>query len=334
MSTPAPSLLLFTTSHTSLPVRYPHPRKPALLLPGLIHRALHTALDTSPPSFALTPSGSLAIPHPGALARPAPLPVANGDAAPDAEQDDTEVTVKLHLVAAASAQERAEWVRASLGMLAEHKGLGAPDNLLLGFRGVDYRGAKTAATEMFGCGSEGLEAPNTASLDAALESEVLAVWEEVFRAEGLVKPEGKLGSLYAPLGLLEKLVEREGGRVRVNALDTPDCHHLPKDYTGYAREHGVALWAGGGGEGSDPLPAEHLQNILQEFIPVLGQAAPELAGKLEKLDKQIPVRADGLKFEEGQAGVEVRWVLSYTVLSRPRNVVEDKGYIVAADFKA
>jgi len=54
-----------------------------------------------------------------------------------------------------------------------------------------------------------------------------------------------------PVDRLEEGEQKDGlGKVQVNSLDTPDCHHLPKDFTGWAKENGVQLWAGGGGEGS------------------------------------------------------------------------------------
>ncbi|OCF42874.1 hypothetical protein I317_03351 [Kwoniella heveanensis CBS 569] len=199
---------------------------------------------------------------------------------------DTELTVKIHLVGdssaakspATSAEEKLSWIKEALETLESYKGLNkqAIDTLLVGFKGVDYRGAKTAASEMFGCGTEGLEAPNTETIIAELEEEILAVWKALLTSSlgsssseglGLVGDDTRLGSLYAPLGLLKKLVDlgaegRSGsgsstgsgvgakGGVKVNALDTPDCHHLPKEYTSFAKEKGVQLWAGGGGEGS------------------------------------------------------------------------------------
>lgn len=254
-----PSLVLFTTSQTPLAVRYPHPRKPILTVPPLLHRSLHNALDRDQPSAAFVVNagdaggvaqGTLYIPNLEELAKPSPLPVANGHAAPELVHDNIELTVKVHLIVSPTstspASARAEWVSEALQVFRKAKRLPLPDNLLIGFKGIDYRGIKTAT------GAEASVTPNTEIVPAELEEEVLKVWERVFAERGkLVKENGKLGSLYAPQGLLKKLTEREGeGRVKVNALDTPDCHHLPKDYTGYARKNGVELWAGGGGEGS------------------------------------------------------------------------------------
>ncbi|OXG90807.1 hypothetical protein C345_01539 [Cryptococcus neoformans A2-102-5] len=336
------SLVLFTTSQTPLAVRYPHPRKPILNVPPLLHRSLHNALDRDQPSAAFVGNaggvedvaqGTLYIPNLEELVKPSPLAVPNGHASPELVHDNIELTVKVHLIVSPTstptASARADWVNEALQVFRKAKRLPLPDNLLIGFNGIDYRGIKTAT------GAEGSVAPDTEVVPGELEQEVLKVWERVFAEQDkLVKEGGKLGSLYAPQGLLRKLTEREGGRrVKVNALDTPDCHHLPKDYTGYARKNGVELWAGGGGEGSDPLPSAHLQNVLQEFLPAIRKIVPEQQAKeFSKLDSLIPLRQDGLKFEDVETGVQVRWVLSYTVLSTTRNVVEDKGYIVAADL--
>ncbi|WVR05571.1 hypothetical protein IAU60_002590 [Kwoniella sp. DSM 27419] len=371
MSSSAPTdLYIFTTAQTALPVRYARPRKPILNLPSLVHRTLHTALDGEPASILYVNQeegsrGWVIIPHPDTLvkhdlpsaphnstARPASntieqpqRPQVNGEVEgteglSDGSANyliDAELTVKLHLVAEAGAEaegDRARWVDQALSMLESHKGLDRHgiDTLLLGFKGVDYRGSKTAASEMFGCGSEGLEAPNTESVTPELEREILSTWRSI---ESTVGQNTKLGSLYAPLGLLQKLVDLRGDGSRgasVNALDTPDCHHLPKEYTGYAKQNGVELWAGGGGEGSDPLPSADLHNLLSEFVPKISR----LGGvqlDTSKLEKIIPMRDDNLKFDEGvERGVSVKWVLSYTLVSKTRNVVKDKGYIVAAQL--
>ncbi|KAK8865606.1 hypothetical protein IAR55_000750 [Kwoniella newhampshirensis] len=379
MSTSSPSLILFTTSQTPLPVRYPHPRKPQLVLPPLVHRSLHNALDGEGPSV-LNDEATLVIPHPDGLVKN-DLPSHSHSLSEKTGVDqinqsspqdgmiaqlpesasihtplDIELTVKLHLVSSPSSQSSSppsgndsassllQMISESLETLSRYKGLSstAIDTLLIGFKGMDYRGSKTIASEMFGCGSEGLEAPNTETVSPELEKQILGLWKELSNDDdddqGVIGRDVKLGILYSPLGLLRKLVEQQEGsgtgrKVGVNALDTPDCHHLPKEYTQYAREHGVELWAGGGGEGSDPLPSAHLHNLLQEFVPALKTVGrpPKSVDRLERL---IPVRADGLKFETEQVekGLEVRWVLSYTLVSKTRNVVKDKGYIIAADL--
>ncbi|WVF70988.1 hypothetical protein IAT40_005784 [Kwoniella sp. CBS 6097] len=291
--------------------------------------------------------------------------IANTNGLSDASADylvDSELTVKIHLVGvgdetvnSSSADEgqgkagvrlRLSWIKEALETLERYKGLDKRgiDTLLLGFKGVDYRGAKTAASEMFGCGSEGLEAPNTETIPQELEEEILDVWKDLLASSsgsgseaGLIGEETRLGSLYAPLGLLKQLVELGGGGtkgVKVNALDTPDCHHLPKEYTSFAKEKGVQLWAGGGGEGSDPLPAADLHNLLSEFAIKLDELSSSSINS-GSLEKSIGLREDGLKFDESvPRGVAVRWVLSYTLVSKTRNVLKDKGYIVAADFTA
>jgi hypothetical protein len=173
-----------------------------------------------------------------------------------------------------------------------------------------------------------------------VEADVEGVWKmivESVKGAGRVK---RLGTMYLPLGVLKRLATASPseGRPEINMLDTPDCHHLPKEYSGFAQENGVELWAGGGGEGAgqlriisrsdwllthvDPLPDAELHNVLQEFSTPLGlpQALSEL----------IPLRKDHLKYDllspgAKQAGIQVKWVLGYTVLSKARNVVKDKG---------
>lgn len=340
-----PSLVLFTTSQTPLAVRYPHPLRPILTVPPLLHRSLHNALDRDQPSAVFVgdaegvggvTQGTLYIPNLEELVNPSPLSVPNGHTALESVQDDIELTIKIHLTVSPTsiptASAQAEWVGEALQVVRKAKCLPLPDNLLIGFKGIDYRGVKTAT------GAEGSVAPNTETIPAELEEEVLKVWERVFAERSrIVKEGGKLGSLYAPQGLLKKLTEREEGRgrVKVNALDTPDCHHLPKEYTEYARKNGVELWAGGGGEGSgksvmflnavvscllnawiDPVPSAHLQNVLQEFLPAIRKIIPEEQVKeLNKLDNSIPLGQDGLKFEDVETGVQVRWVLSVSSLT-------------------
>lgn len=49
----------------------------------------------------------------------------------------------------------------------------------------------------------------------------------------------------------------------VNILNTPDCHHLPRELMQFASENGIELWAGGGGEGSGKWP---LSGLLSLFL--------------------------------------------------------------------
>lgn len=66
----------------------------------------------------------------------------------------------------------------------------------------------------------------------------------------------------------------------------------------------------------DPLPSTHLQNVLQEFLPAIRKIIPEQQAKeFNKLDNPIPLRQDGLKFEDVETGVQVRWVLSVSSLA-------------------
>ncbi|WWC96638.1 hypothetical protein V866_003510 [Kwoniella sp. B9012] len=356
-SSASSSLYLFTTSQTPLPPRYPHPSKPKLILPSLVHRTLHNSLDGDTPSISFdhrNGKGTVIVPHPDELVKhdlpssnnstsqsPSHNPSLNGNEIPENGLSDesskylvdSELTVKLHLVSPSSPSNYLERVKESLGILEKYKGLNKEkvDTLLIGFKGVDYKGQKTETDSDLNSQADG-----EYTIDKQLEITILDTWKEILEANGLVGEQTKLGSLYSPLNLLKHLVSSSQGKgdgkgIKVNALDTPDCHHLPKEYTGYARGEGVELWAGGGGEGSDPLPSPHLHNLLQEFSSKMsgltgGTIDSNLLGKL------IGVVGDGLKFEEKRAAVDVRWVLSYTLVSKTRNVVKDKGYIVAADL--
>jgi len=66
---------------------------------------------------------------------------------------------------------------------------------------------------------------------------------------------------------------------------------------------------------ADPLPVADLHNLLQEFVPVLSQS-PGMDGLREghPLTRLIPLRPDGLKYEESaERGVAVRWVLGVSL---------------------
>ena len=242
-------LYIFTTSQTPLAARYPRPTKPTLNVPPLIHRSLHQSLDQSPPSLLINENGGgggggITIPHPDQL-RKHDIPVAP-------EHDEVEVTLKIHLVGDGSAEERSGWVQDALGLLDTHLGLGGADTLLVGFKGVDYKGKKTDTSQENGNGEDVREKVPTSeySVSPEVEEQILEFWSLL--TANLRKDDTKvknLGTMYLPLGILKRLKQADGGLV-INSLDTPDCHHLPKDYTGWARENEVQLWAGGGGEGS------------------------------------------------------------------------------------
>jgi len=93
----------------------------------------------------------------------------------------------------------------------------------------------------------------------------------------------------------------------------------------------------------DPLPVADLHNLLQEFALNLSDAEGQPYFTNDHvLTRLIPLRADGLKYDgEAEHGASVRWVLGvsrtvlgmgdladgvqYTLHSKTRNVVKDKG---------
>jgi hypothetical protein len=79
----------------------------------------------------------------------------------------------------------------------------------------------------------------------------------------------------------------------------------------------------------EPLPSADLHNLLSEFAPKLATLAP--GANTAPLAQLIAVTPAG-EYEGAAPGVRVRWVVSYTLVSRTRNIVKDKGFIVAADF--
>lgn len=117
-------LLLFSGSQSPLAVRYPHPKSPKLVLPPLVHRALHTALDAKPPSAALNShTDTLIIPKPEALNKHAPA---------EYEHEDFEVTVKIQLRRQQSTEAQLDSIRSALEILSTRKGLSSPDVVLVG----------------------------------------------------------------------------------------------------------------------------------------------------------------------------------------------------------
>lgn len=121
---PTMRLLLFSGSQSPLAVRYPHPSNPRLVLPPLVHRALHTALDAKPPSAALNSNtDTLIIPKPEALNKHTPA---------EYEQEDFEVTVKIQLRRPQSTEADLESIRSALEILSTRKGLSSPDVVLVG----------------------------------------------------------------------------------------------------------------------------------------------------------------------------------------------------------
>jgi hypothetical protein len=241
------SLYLFTTSQNPLPGRYPRPAKPVLNVPPLIHRSLHQALDQSPPSLSISQNQTITIPHIEHV-RKYDIPSAS-------EHDELEITLKIHLIGPAKSEERATWVKEALGLVQSAIGIGGADTLLIGFKGVDYKGKKTVDAN--GSDSGDNIPASDYSVSSDMEDHIIEFWTHL--VDWLSKEDGvtikTLGTMYLPLGVLKRLKglktdQEELGRIKVNSLDTPDCHHLPKEYTSWAKENGVQLWAGGGGEGS------------------------------------------------------------------------------------
>lgn len=94
------------------------------MLPPLIHRALHTALDAKPPSAALnTSTDTLIIPKPEALNKHTPA---------EYEHEDYEVTVKIQLRRTQPIAACLDDIRDALEILSSRKGLSSPDVVLVG----------------------------------------------------------------------------------------------------------------------------------------------------------------------------------------------------------
>jgi hypothetical protein len=210
------------------------------------------------------------------------------------------------------------------------------DTLLVGFKGIDYKGKRTAAADFFGCGAEGLTSDVAPTVTEEAARDARAVWE-LLRQNVDGKKVKEIGTLYLPLNVLRDLSESSRAP-KVNSLDTPDCHSLPKEYTGFAKERGIQLWAGGGGEGSgtlaflrtlshtctstdspDPLPAlkvvetplrSHCRSPCsrRDLRPWSTARPPQTrsntvngnatAEESQPLSEPIPLREDGLKYAE------------------------------------
>ncbi|BEJ18181.1 hypothetical protein CspHIS471_0704580 [Cutaneotrichosporon sp. HIS471] len=270
-------LLLFAGSQSPLPIRYPHPDKPRLALPPLVHRSLHTALDAAPPS-ALFSDDLLSIPQPGTLHKHEP-------------ETDHDATVKVQVCAGATDYLAA--IEEALGTVARVKGLSVVETGLVGLPA--------------GTGTD--------------------VWNTIWCALGGIG--GASVAKWGTIGLDAEQLSKLDGKPVVNEINVTDCATLPKEFTAFARERGMHLWASGGGAGPEPLPSADLHNLLSEFQPKLAALAP--SANTEPLAQLIPVTPEGV-YENAVPGVRVRWVVTYTLVSRTRNIVKDKGFIVAADF--
>ncbi|KAL1405189.1 hypothetical protein Q8F55_008814 [Vanrija albida] len=281
-------LLLFSGVQAPLQVRYSRPAKPKADLPPLVHRALHTALDSKPASASYEASSDLLI-----IPRPGTLHKHSWD---ECSLADYDVTVKVQIVNKGTAASYAAFVGKALETLAEHKGLEQLDTVLVGLP----------------------------------EDEDASTWAEFWKTitSGGTKNIKSWGTLNLLEPILAELVAVKAPVA--NELNTTDCYTLPKEYTAFASSHGIQLWASGGGAGANPLPAADLHNLLHEFKSVLGGLVP--ASSAPTLSSIIPLAADGSSFvEQPKPAVAVDWVVTYTLLSRTRNIVKDKGYIVSAE---
>ncbi|WOO85725.1 uncharacterized protein LOC62_07G009218 [Vanrija pseudolonga] len=281
-------LLLFSGVQAPLQVRYSRPAKPKYDLPPLVHRALHTALDSKPASASYDAGADLLI-----IPRPGTLHKHSWDACSLADYD---VTVKIQIVNKGTAASYAAEVSKALQTLAEHKGLELLDTVLVGLP----------------------------------KDEPASTWVEFWKTitSGEIKDVKNWGTLNLLEPILAELVTIKAPVA--NELNTTDCYTLPQDYTAFASSHRIQLWASGGGAGPDPLPAADLHNLLHEFKSVLGGLVP--AKSTPALSSIIPVAADGSSFcGQAKPDVAVDWVVTYTLLSRTRNIVKDKGYIVSAE---
>ncbi|KAJ9107869.1 hypothetical protein QFC19_002775 [Naganishia cerealis] len=189
---PATSLLLFTTSQTPLPNRYPTPASTrSLPIPPLLHASLHLAVDRPSPSYTLTKEGVLMIPNPEDE-----IDAINGTRAavageqegrmqgPAVADEDAEVTVKFYLVSASPVTATSSSVRAkqqitrALRNLQHYKAHDPRwrgdrarrwiDTFLIGWKGVEYRGERRSSV-----GSAKKLSPDAERAEAAQREQAL-----------------------------------------------------------------------------------------------------------------------------------------------------------------
>jgi hypothetical protein len=72
-------------------------------------------------------------------------------------------------------------------------------------------------------------------------------WNTIWGALGDIG--GATVAKWGTIGLDQEQISQLPGTPVVNELNVTDCTTLPKEYTAFAKEKGIQLWASGGGAG-------------------------------------------------------------------------------------
>jgi len=265
-------------------------------------RNLLSATLTEETSFDFDPSTlTVRIPHPDSIS---PTPSISSE--PRAGLD---VTVKFFYLSAsgeaAESRYNPEWTAEALNELKRTTGLETVDTFIASFPHFVFDDSNDD-----GCLEDAKvrdvvkQSQNEDLLDMAAVDHVWAHLSGMSQIRSLGLSEFSLTRLQSFLASLPQ----SSRRPIVNQINLRDCCSIPPALATFAKQEHIKLFTHV--DCSDLLPHETFLNLFDRYDKAGHLPSPLAGGALRQF--------------------EAKWVLKYTVVVKNRNVVADKGYIVAA----
>jgi glutamate--cysteine ligase regulatory subunit len=220
-----------------------------------------------------------------------------------------DITVKLFFLPGIPASRRCEHTKEAIKLVLNELAVDSVDLLIISYPGVSFD-AEDEIEEDSPDENESTNSEESEGIEAQLRS--WRVLEDLFE-QGTIK---QLGLAEFSSDRLGKFLPQVKIRPTVDQINVKDCCVVPKDLILYAKEHKIDLLT---------------HNDCTDILP--GGTTRELLGPGTRSANIIAARPDAGENEPGLKGdIEPQWVIKYTAVVKDRGVVENKGYIAAAQL--
>lgn len=215
-----------------------------------------------------------------------------------------DITVKLFYLPGVPSSRRCNHTRDAINLVLKELEVDSVDLLIVSYPGVNFDAEDDVDDESDDASAQSEEE----GLDAQLRS--WKVLESLYE-QSTIK---QLGLSEFSSDRLRKFLPEVKIRPTVDQINVKDCCVVPKELIMYAKENQIDLLTHN--DCTDILPAGTTRELL----------GPEIANI-------IAARPDAGADEPGLKGdIEPQWVIKYTAVVKDRGVVENKGYIAAAQL--
>jgi glutamate--cysteine ligase regulatory subunit len=225
-----------------------------------------------------------------------------------------DITIKLFHLPHAPISQRAQHAKDALTLVLKQLGVTSVDLAILSFPGISFDADDESDEPSDDPSDENSAEPNGVPHVSELKT-VLPTYqslEELYDA----KIVGRIGISEFGTQRLQKLLDQARIRPSVDQINVRDCCVVPRPLIVFAKAQGIELLTHN--DCTDILPSGTMRELLTP-----GVLAPQSTHGDEEVISQ-----------EGRLVGEITplWVVKYTAVVKNRGVVENKGYLAAAEL--